>query len=497
MFIAAALVVMAACNKVDTPATKSLSLNATVEQHEDVTKTYLDGTYVKWTANDEIAVFDNATTPKKAELKTTLGDVTSASFNVEVSKDDGFDDANASWAIYPYSATSSATTAGVITFTVDGTQNYVENSFDPEHNVMVGKVQDGNIAFKNAFGLLKLQLKGVMKVGKIELTGGNSEKLYGTFTANAASGYTAEYSTGGGSTITLDCTGVGGVQLDAETATAFYFVVPAGAFGDDSNGGFTATVYDIVDYVSGAWASPATADYNVDVTTSNKINVINRAKVRAMGAVGVTLLPASYTQVLNLESNGTQYIDTGMPFNSSWTIAFDVQWTALSQKALLGAKSDATWTNGSFLGMTYYGADVKVWYNRAATSGTGNSPTTFTPGTATKHSIVWTPNTGNLVLDGVTLTGNGNHQTTNTFTTSGNVFVYCMADHNGDPYNLDSVKLFYFRVCDSTGDTKLYYIPAKKGDQLGFYNVVNGDWVTNAGTGNFISGGDLTMEFHK
>lgn len=295
MISAAALVMLAACAKETAdPAVsdKRLSFNATVEQQVDPadTKTALSGSSVVWSIGDAVKVFDE--TGKAGKMVADASGSTSVHFTQEGSLETGFNEAGAICAMYPWTAGASFD-GSVITFTLPATQYYTKDSFDPACNVTVGTLSAGKVSFKNAFGLLKLSLVGNMKVSRIELVGNNDEKMNGTFTVNPAD---ADPAAAGGSAAsaaekkaTLDCfTNYPnqGVNLDPDTPTAFYFVVPAAAFGDASNGGFTATVYD--------WAGDS---YNVVLSTTKKSNIIVRSKVRAMdnATANLTILEAGYT----------------------------------------------------------------------------------------------------------------------------------------------------------------------------------------------------------
>ena len=295
MISAAALVMLAACAKETAdPAVsdKRLSFNATVEQQVDPadTKTALSGSSVVWSIGDAVKVFDE--TGKAGKMVADASGSTSVHFTQEGSLETGFNEAGAICAMYPWTAGASFD-GSVITFTLPATQYYTKDSFDPACNVTVGTLSAGKVSFKNAFGLLKLSLVGNMKVSRIELVGNNDEKMNGTFTVNPAD---ADPAADGGSAAsaaekkaTLDCfTNYPnqGVNLDPDTPTAFYFVVPAAAFGDASNGGFTATVYD--------WAGDS---YNVVLSTTKKSNIIVRSKVRAMdnATANLTILEAGYT----------------------------------------------------------------------------------------------------------------------------------------------------------------------------------------------------------
>lgn len=505
MFIAAALVVMAACNKVETPVTKSLSLKADVEQHDDVTKTSLSGSSVFWTANDQIAVFDNADTPLKAQLRTDSDGVTNASFT-DVNVPSGFN--KPTWAIYPYSAETSATNAGVITFTVDGTQNYVMDSFDPAHNVMVGTVVDSKVAFKNAFGLLKLQLKGVMRVGKIELTGGNNEKLYGTFTANAASDYTAEYSTGGGETITLDCTGVGGVQLTTTVSTAFYFVVPVGAFGTAGHGGFTATVYDYSDYNGESWGG--SAKYRLNVATTRTSNVINRSKVRAMNAATVSLLPSDYTQVQYLQSDGNQYITTSYTVDTTKDFTVEAGYNDIGGERFILAGSYCGTSHKVAFFCLELSADNKLRVCSHPSGSVGNNDFSDPVGINVDNTYTFDYKASSHTYTiNYTKSGSGSYLMgptdlklyPNTSEQPLRLFIDYRATYN-DPNKdlvMNPARIIFFTIREGS-TLKLQYVACKNNstDKYGFYDMINDTFVGNgSGVGDFTAGPEIPADFQR
>lgn len=184
--------------------------------------------------------------------------------------------------------------SGTVTVNFPATQTYVENSFSNGANIAVGKevktLNPGKtsgkseIQFRNAFGVLELQLKGDFKVGKIKVSGHNGEKLNGKFKIDLAGidgkdTFTGAVATAdrtdGDDVITLDCTANGGVQLSTETYTTFDIVVPVDAFKDPDEegnkiGGFTAVIYDVTN-------AP-----EFTVLATEKDNTIHRSKIKAM-----------------------------------------------------------------------------------------------------------------------------------------------------------------------------------------------------------------------
>lgn len=470
LFAAAALVLFAACNKENVSPKEGLTLKASVEQHVGSadTKTALDGANVVWVSGDAIKVY-NADGSANVDLTTTT-EGTKADFS-------GGDLASGDPTVAIYPAAAALSSDGTnITFTLPATQTYAVNSFGPGCNVAVGAVdEEGHITFKNTCGLLKLQLKGIIKVGKIELTTKGDEKLYGTFSANAfAAEPAASYESDGGNTIILDCDDEGGVQLDAETATDFYFVVPAGAFAD----GFTAVVYDVVSYTD--------SKYNVEISTI-KNNKIERKTVKAMPPVGVSLLPAAYQEVLYVASTGTNYINTGLTDISNVTYEIDcLQWALNSGfPTILGASADG----GEFATVFAYGS-TSHFYTQCGT-GSSNYIVNGTQDTA-RHKIIIKNGTDSqsIDIDGV-VTNNNYPLTDNTR----ELYLFCR-NMDGSPARYTKTLLYRLCIKTSSGTPLYYLIPISDSGTYGFYDVVSGSLVTIIG-GACTGGTDVSIDFHK
>jgi len=486
---AAALVVLAACNKEISlqVAPEGFSLDATVEQQVDpnATKTALDGASVVWAADDAIKVFDE---DGKAVKLTADAAGTSAHFSQAGDTPAGFNEGGALYAIYPY-ADGTTASGSTITFTLPATQTYVANSFDPACNVSVGQVAANAVTFKNTCGLLKLQLKGVMKVGKIELTSKTaSQYLSGTFTVDAtAAEPAAVYSTGGSTTLTLDCDDEGGVQLNGSTATVFYFVVPATVFGS----GFTAKVYDVTDYLD--------TDYQVDVyTTSN--NSIVRSRVRAMPTCGVSLtptanaLPEGYkpAEYLTVETIGG-YIDIDVIPTINTDYEAKLSYASVASGAghvMFGVRSETSaWMVTNYRlpsGSLIDGAAAANGYSRLGAI--DNTGTVSIPFVAGKDHIVSCDNDGYVYLDGVKVYAT---PVTRTAPPSAPLYVFAGNHTYMTPYSSDFCypgdKLYYLKLSES-GVLTHNWVPCKYGDSIGLYDMINAVFKGATGTGSLTCG---------
>lgn len=451
---AASLVVFAACNKehTQTQEQKTLSLEATVEQHvnPNATKTALSGLSVVWAEGDAIKVYN-----EDGSASTTL--TTSDAGSFAHFKGDDLASGDPTIAIYPAAAATGSDGTN-ITFTLPATQTYAANSFDPVCNVAVGAVVPGGISFKNTCGLLKLQLQGVLKVGRIELTTKGSEKLYGTFTVNASAAEpSATYSTGGSTTLTLDCTkeAIGGVQLSRSTATSFYFVVPVGAFAD----GFDAVVYDV--------AGDA-AKFQLTLSTASA-NTVKRRTVKAMPALKLSLVPsATYTEYDYIGSDSQAWIDTKVKGDSDdfkIDVIFSDESTAINRYIFgnwIGEEDNAT---------RMMSWDSKLYYHGSINTKAGlGSSYNFTYTLSTVYTVYYdnTIGTINGVSVGRSSLSKGN----------ANDAPICLFQRSaGNPYTDDmsrdaGVKIYYIRL-DAGSGRQFYGIPCKRNSDsvAGMYDV--------------------------
>ena len=246
-------ILFAACDNVTTNEGYNSSFIAVdasdtlyAEFAETNTRTYVEeGNKLRWTKGDEISYFPAITYNMQYRFKGETGDNSGAFAKVTTDLVTGNKLDNC-YAVYPYIESTTMADDGAISFELPATQHYAENSFGLGANIMVAitESEDDNVLrFKNAGGYLKLQLYGEdVTVKSIELKGNGAEKLAGAATITATYGAepTIAMAEDATTTLTLDCGE--GVELsnDAETATAFWFVLPATTFEN----GITVTVTD-------------------------------------------------------------------------------------------------------------------------------------------------------------------------------------------------------------------------------------------------------------
>ena len=214
---------------------------------EQDTRTYIqDGMLLRWNEGDQISIFVANTLNRQYKFDGETGD-NGGTFSVVDAPFGTGNDLACHYAVYPYAAGVKITEKGVVTTALPAEQSYAENSFGLGANTMVAVTKDTDdtfLKFKNVCGYLMLQLYGEnVTVKSITLTGNNGEKLAGKATVTPLYGQepTIAMSDDATTSITLNCGN--GVKLgtSAETATAFWIVVPPTTFDE----GFEITITDI------------------------------------------------------------------------------------------------------------------------------------------------------------------------------------------------------------------------------------------------------------
>ena len=241
-FVTVYLFLMAACQEVELPVEKvsaDADFYSTMEE-VSATKTSMDqNNNVIWSEGDQIAIFKNSTQCTKYQVKSSCVGSTTGSFS-EVPESNSGDFESGQWidhnvVLYPYSSALSCLNIDensyALGITVPEVQYYAENTFGNGSFPMVAVSADNRLTFKNVYGGVKLQFKGVDKIKSIVLEGLDSQILAGEGTVTAYVDKIAPsitMSSNGSKNITLDCGE--GVQLNETAPTVFIISVPPVAF---------------------------------------------------------------------------------------------------------------------------------------------------------------------------------------------------------------------------------------------------------------------------
>ena len=264
----------------------------TASFEEAQTRTYVeDGVLLRWTAGDQISLFDGNTLNRQYKFDGETGD-NSGTFSIVNAPYGSGNDLTANYAVYPYASGVKISESGVVTAALPAEQTYAENSFGPGANTMVAVTKDKTdtfLRFKNICGYLKLQLYGEnVTVKSITLTGKNNEKIAGAaaITPSYSGAPTVSIAEDATGSITLNCDEGVKIGTSAETATAFWIAVPPTTFDE----GFEVTI-------TGAYGGSFTK------STSKKIS-IERNVIKPMTAFEVEIETIPNNQIWYTSSDG-------------------------------------------------------------------------------------------------------------------------------------------------------------------------------------------------
>ncbi len=254
------------------------------------TKVYADENLkVLWNAGDRISIFNMTT--GNAEYAFTGDDGDTAGGFEEVSEATGGADIDYVYAVYPYQAATTVSTAGVVTTVLPAEQYYKEKSFGIGSNTMVAVADENFLAFKNVGGYLSFRLYGDdISVSRITIKGNNGEKIAGKAAITMPVGGTPSIVMDENATnaVSVVCNPPVKIGTSKTDYTDFWFVIPPTTF----TGGFTITV---TDHMGGVYEKATTSRFTV---SRNKLDWMNPIKVEPSYVGG--------------------YVDLGLPSGTKW-----------------------------------------------------------------------------------------------------------------------------------------------------------------------------------
>lgn len=472
-----------------TPTEGEIIFQANADRSAD-TKTALDGMNINWVAADPVMIFgkdDESNTKVSGYAAHETGASTTLDWTTNISGKEGafVTGDTPEYALYPTDADNASIDGSVITFKLPENQTYAAGSFGQNANVAVGKITSlegmADIKFKNVCGYLKLQVSvaegDAATVGKIILTTKGTEKLWGTFEADASlDAPVATYKAGatdGSKSVTLTCPEGVAVSTDASNPTVFYIVVPAGALAD----GFTAEVYSKQEHLM------------TTLETTKAVTIV-RNQVNRMPNKSFNWIPAGYAEQAYLESNHKQCLDTG--YGNADGFRFVFKFAPL-----------ANWSaNYCVCGVTNSPLDFDNHYYYTAIDGDANTFRFMYNSDAALMSGSLFSLGNDYVIDASFIKGAikyvVNGETVAERTTTSDLKLTQTAGFMGDHHAKDastfvynpgpSAKWYYCDMYDKDNVQIRQFIPAylstgEEGHKYGMYDVLNDVFYTNAYTG--------------
>lgn len=207
------------------------------------------------------------------------------------------------------------------------------------------------------------------------------------------------------------------------------------------------------------------------------MNLLERR--RALMNVYRSLLPKEYQRVEYLESKGTQYINTGLKnIMGKFEVDFARNDTT-SSVYILGTRQNGT--VNSLASTTNYNL---LWqFGGAAYADIAWNLDT------NRHKVIAEASANELALsfDGTTKSA-ASSITSNTL----NVYLFGR-NNDGVLQAIGGMKLYCFRYWNEYGKLTRDFVPCyrKSDNKSGLYDLVNGEFYTNQGTGEFLIGGEI------
>lgn len=191
------------------------------------------------------------------------------------------------------------------------------------------------------------------------------------------------------------------------------------------------------------------------------------------GNVGGGSLPDGYTELEYLQSTGAQYIDSGVKGDSDVRVTADFEITAFGSGTTFIFGAQGTDSIRYTLGMTSAGA-FRSDFGTAMTSGSAASLNTRY--SADKNGNVCT-------VGGQTLTS-----AAATFTGTTNIYLF---GRSYSSVSCSKIKMYRCKMYKA-GTLIRDFVPCKNPDGVaGLYDIVNGTFYTNQGSGTFTAGADI------
>ena len=211
------------------------------------------------------------------------------------------------------------------------------------------------------------------------------------------------------------------------------------------------------------------------------------AAVAATGAMAA--LPAGYAELEYIESTGTQYIDTGVTITPTMAVEADAQFTEITtyQQRIFGNSHNGTSDTDGDLGTGHLNFDIYIqgqgYFASALAEDKGDWVRTNTKADKNRHTHRLDCTDRKYYLDGTVQT---THTQTPTKSTNGSLFIFA---NNCVSTNYSKIRLYSSKIYDN-GEVVHDYVPARRlsDSALGLYDVEDGVFLPNAGSGKFNPG---------
>ena len=188
-------------------------------------------------------------------------------------------------------------------------------------------------------------------------------------------------------------------------------------------------------------------------------------------------LPSAFQEVEYIESSGTQYIDTGVSGGSTGGYEISFQPTSYLRNYQQYLAGDRLTTGNKVPKLFAYSSLLQF-----RIEGNTTYQLTLTSGVFNKIEV---KENGDFYL-------NGTQEGTFTISNGFGDKTMCIFNANEENNLFSAMRLEYLKL-NKDGTLVRYFIPCyrKADNEVGLYDLVNGVFYTNAGTGTFTKGGNV------
>ena len=188
-------------------------------------------------------------------------------------------------------------------------------------------------------------------------------------------------------------------------------------------------------------------------------------------------LPDGYTELAYIQSSGTQYIDTGVKANTQTRVQAKMRYAVAPSGSAWAALFGSRNGSGNQEYWVYYRPDDSAFSLKY-----GNDTSNYTvPGSPEELN--------NFSVNGNTLSVNGQSVTANLDALESKNSFYIFAVNNSGSLQYASKSALYQFTVYSKSERVRDFVPCTNpSGTVGLYDLINGEFYGNAGTGDFIAG---------
>ena len=198
---------------------------------------------------------------------------------------------------------------------------------------------------------------------------------------------------------------------------------------------------------------------------------------------GGGILPDGYTQLEYIQSSGTQYIDTGVKANTQTRVQAKMRYVVAPSESAWAALFGSRNGSGNQEYWVYYRPDDSAFSLKY-----GNDTSNYTvPGSPEELN--------NFSVNGNTLSVNGQSVTANLDALESKNSFYIFAVNNSGSLQYASKSALYQFTVYSKSERVRDFVPCTNpSGTVGLYDLINGEFYANTGTGDFIAGPEIVPE---